>query len=141
MMKNRFIKLIILLSSLLLIFALAGCGSEPPPDDGTKEPAALNGEFECRGFGRFTFDGDGKTVGMKVTKELSDATDLPEGINDGTYVFLFDGGIWRYDKADTLQINIEDKTYRIACVPGGTNENRITLLSEGSRELAFIKDD
>ena len=141
MMKNRLIKLIILLSALLLIFALAGCGSEPPPDDGTKEPAALNGEFECRGFGRFTFDGDGKTVGMKVTKELSDATGLPEGINDGTYVFLFDGGVWRYDKADTMQIMIGDNNYRINCVPGGSSENRIELRGANGEELVFIKDD
>ena len=141
MMRTYLKKFLIIALAALLCAATVGCGSEPPPEDGTPTPANLNGAFQCRGFGRFIFNGDGQTIEMKVTEELSEATGLPEGLNDGTYVFLFDGGLWRYDKADTLQVNIADTTYRMACVPGGTNEKKITLLSEDSRELIFTKDD
>lgn len=138
-MNMKLKKLIAILLAAFIAAALIGCGGEPPPDDGTQEPAALNGNFQCGGLGMFSFNGDGKTIGMKVTSELSSATGLPEGLNDGTYVFLFDGGIWRYDKADTLQIMTGDEIYRIACVPGGTGEGSIKLLGIGGEELVFIK--
>ena len=134
-------KILVLLLSVLLTVTLIGCGSEPPPDDGSKEPPALNGAFQCRGYGRFVFNGDGKSIDMKVTKELADATGLPEGLNAGSYVFLFNGALWRYDRSDAVQITVKGENYRVNTLPGGTDEKRIELLTPDGKTFLFEKED
>ena len=137
MMKSAKGKLLLIFSVLFILLSFSGCGSEPPPDDGTKEPPALNGTFTCAVYGHFAFNGDGESVDIKVTKKLSDATGLPEGISGGSYVFLFNGAKWRYDKADTMQIIIGRDIYRVTCVPGGTGENSIELRGKDGTDLMF----
>lgn len=129
-------KILVLLLSVLLAAALFGCGKELPPDNGTNQPPALNGLYLCRGLGYLSFNGDGQTIEMKITEPFEN-TGLPEGINEGTYVFLFGNEKWRYDLAETLKITVDGKSYKVSSVPGETDETKITLLLENGDSVLF----
>ena len=117
-MKRR----IILLIMCLMCMAVCACGGQddPPPAD-TPEPAALDGEYKNE-KGKFTFNGDGQSIIIDIDEELAKESGLPAGKSEGTYVFLFGGGKYRRDKAETFRIRIDEKDYTFRNNPGVTGE-------------------
>ena len=140
MMRIKLLPVLMLMLMLVLMPALAGCGGDPPPDNGTKEPPALNGTYLCEGLGYLSFNGDGRTIKTEITGP-SLIAGLPEGENEGTYVFLFRNEEWRYDLAETLRITVGEKSYEAANVHGVTNEKQIALLKENGEVALFVKEE
>lgn len=125
----------------LAIILLTGCTTEQPPVANSPEPPAHIGKFVSE-YGSMTFNGDGKSVTIDFLPELADATGLPTGATDGQYVFTFQHGMYRYDKAERLELNIGECSYSFLNLFQETNENRICVLSpcDGKSELVFEKD-
>lgn len=134
--KRRFL----LLAAILLVF-LAACGNDTPPDDGTPEPPAHEGVFTSE-YGSLIFNGDGESITFDFIPELAEATGLPDGEQSGTYVFLFQHGQWRYDKADRFRIAASDASYDFINDFTVTDENTIALQSplNGEETIRFIKE-
>ena len=84
-----------------------------PYDPGTPAPDPHDGTF-VSDHGTMTFNGDGKTVVIDFSEELSSRTGLPSGKQEGTYVFLSGDlpphGSYevRYDVAHELEITVGD---------------------------------
>ena len=132
-------RLLLLLAASLLVF-LSACGNEPPPDPGTPEPPAHDGMFTSE-YGTMTFHGDGESITFDFTPELQEATGLPGGEQNGTYVFLFQHGQWRYDKAERFRISASDASYDFINDFTVTDENTIALQSpiNGEETILFKK--
>ena len=138
-MKRMLLILLLLSAGLVLLFS--GCGRSLPPDDGSPEPPPLSGVFVSP-HGTLTFDGDGETVCFSFDEALADAAGLPAGDADGSYVFLFHGGLWRYDFAESFRLSCGEESYLFPNVHGKTNENTVVLVSpvENETELIFTKE-
>ena len=134
-------RLLLLLAASLLVF-LSACGNEPPPNDGTPEPAAHDGVFTSE-YGTMTFNGDGESITFDFMPELQEATGLPGSEQSGSYVFLFQHGQWRYDKAERLRITASDASYDFINDSSMTDENTIALQSplNGKETILFIKGE
>uniref|UniRef100_UPI0025FEDAFF hypothetical protein n=1 Tax=uncultured Ruminococcus sp. TaxID=165186 RepID=UPI0025FEDAFF len=104
------------------------------------EPPALDGEFTSD-YGTLTFNGDGSSITTDTTEKFEQLCGLPAGEHEGTYVFLFQNGQWRYDKADTFRIMIGEDSYVFINNFTHTNENAvvITPIEEGAGEITFEK--
>lgn len=128
--------LFLVLATLLLV----GCAKEQPPAADTPEPAAHCGEFSSD-YGTMTFSGDGESVSIDFSAELADAAGLPSGTAEGTYVFTFQNGMYRYDKADGFTITVGEQSCRFLNIFSSTDENTITLLSpiDDKSNLVFEK--
>ena len=127
----------------LLLILLCACGrSDQPPDPGTPEPSAHNGVFASE-YGTMTFNGDGESVVFDFTPELQEATGLPDGEQSGTYVFLFQHGQWRYDKAERFRISAADVSFDFINNFTATDENTIALQSplNGEETILFKKGE
>ena len=124
----------------LLLLLLTGCGREVPPDDSTPEPAPHSGVFTSE-YGTLTFNGDGESITFDFKPELAKATGLPEGEQSGSYVFLFQHGQWRYDKAERFRITASNASYDFVNDFTVTDENTIALFSpiDGEENILFIK--
>lgn len=133
--------LIALAISLLLLLCACG-GRDQPPDPGTPEPLAHDGVFTSE-YGTMTFNGDGESITFDFTPELQEATGLPGGEQNGTYVFLFQHGQWRYDKAERFRISASDASYDFINDFTATDENTIVLQSplNGEENILFIKGE
>lgn len=107
-------KLLLLLAALLLCAGCAQTGANPenyPYEPDTPPPAAHEGVFTSA-HGTMTFSGDGESVVIDFDAALAELTGLPEGVHEGTYVFL-SGDLpphgsfpVRYDIAHELQITV-----------------------------------
>ena len=134
-------RLLLLLAACLLVF-LCACGNQDtPPDPGTPEPPAHAGVFTSE-YGTMTFNGDGESITFDFTPELQEATGLPDGEQSGSYVFLFQHGQWRYDKAERFRITASDVSYDFINDFSMTDENTIALQSplNGEETILFIKE-
>ncbi len=136
---KKTVVLIALAISLLLLLCACG-GRDQPPDPGTPEPPAHNGVFTSE-YGSMTFNGDGESITFDFTPELQEATGLPGGERSGSYVFLFQHGQWRYDKAERLRISASDVFYDFINDFTVTDENTIALQSpiNGEETILFKK--
>ena len=135
-------RLLLLLAACLLVF-LCACGNQDtPPDPGTPEPPAHDGVF-ASAYGTMTFNGDGESITFDFTPELQEATGLPGGEQNGTYVFLFQHGEWRYDKAERFRISASDTSYDFINDFTVTDENTIALQSplNGEETILFRKGE
>ena len=114
---------------LCILFFCAACGAKDlPPDSSLPEPEPHDGVFTSE-YGTMTFDGDGESVTFDFTPELAEAAGLPTGEQTGSYVFLFQHGQWRYDKAESFRISVSDASYDFVNVFTLTDENTIALQS------------
>ena len=128
---------------LLAVFLLAACGArDTPPDSSLPEPDPHDGVFTSE-YGSMTFNGDGESVIFDFTPELQEATGLPDGEQSGSYVFLFQHGQWRYDKAERFRIAVADVSYDFINDFTVTDENTIALQSplNGEETILFIKGE
>ena len=133
-------RLLLLLAACLLVF-LCACGNQDtPPDPGTPEPPAHDGVFTSE-YGTMTFNGDGESITFDFTPELQEATGLPGGEQNGSYVFLFQHKQWRYDKAERFRIAVSNVSYDFINDFTVTDENTIALQSplNGEETILFIK--
>lgn len=138
---KKTVVLIALAISLLLLLCACG-GRDQPPDPGTPEPPAHDGVFTSE-YGTMTFHGDGESITFDFTPELQEATGLPGGEQNGTYVFLFQHGQWRYDKAERFRISASDASYDFINDFTVTDENTIALQSpiNGEETILFKKGE
>ena len=133
-------KAVILLAAAIIF--LTGCATEQPPAADSPEPPAHTGSFVSE-YGSMTFNGDGESVVIDFQSELADATGLPTGAAEGQYVFTFQQGMYRYDKADSFKLTIGEFSYSFLNYFQETNENRICVLSpcDDKSTLVFEKDN
>jgi len=128
---------------LLAVFLLAACGAkDTPPDSSLPEPNPHDGVFTSE-YGTMTFNGDGESITFDFTPELQEATGLPGGEQSGSYVFLFQHGQWRYDKAERFRITASDVSYDFINDFSMTDENTIALQSplNGEETILFMKGE
>ncbi len=132
-------KTVILIAAAIAL--LTGCATEQPPPAVSPEPPAHSGKFVSE-YGSMTFNGDGESVIIDFQQELADATGLPAGAAEGQYVFTFQQGMYRYDKADSFELIIGECSYSFLNNFQETNENRICVLSpcDGKSNLIFEKE-
>ena len=132
-------KTVILIAAAIAL--LTGCATEQPPPADSPEPPAHSGKFVSE-YGSMTFNGDGESVIIDFQQELADATGLPTGAAEGQYVFTFQQGMYRYDKADSFELIIGEFSYSFLSNFQETNENRICVLSpcNSKSHLIFEKD-
>lgn len=135
-------KFIIILLMCILLFCAACGAKELPPDSSLPEPDSHNGVFTSE-YGTMTFNGDGESITFDFTPELQEATGLPDGEQSGSYVFLFQHGQWRYDKAERFRITASDASYDFINDFTATDENTIVLQSplNGEENILFIKGE
>ena len=103
---------------IIMILCCACAGSKPdnyPYEPDTPAPAPHDGVFASE-HGTMTFDGDGESIVIDFDSSLADLTGLPEGTQEGTYVFLSGelpphGSIpVRYDIAHELRITVGERS-------------------------------
>lgn len=124
MRKCRYISVIAIFATVLMMMS---CGyKNGPPGDDASWPEDLDGEFTSE-YGSMSFNGDGDSIVVDFSEELTKALNFQTGKCEGTYVFLFDHKEWRYDKADTFAITINDNTSYLTNVFTQTNEDRIVV--------------
>lgn len=136
-LKSR--KGIVLLFLVLLAFA-SGCSYGGPPPADTPEPPVHNGVFRSE-VGTLTFYGDGERVTVCFEDSFAAEAGFPIGKWEGTYVFQFQNGAYRYDKAEVFRIFIGDIELRFQNNFQETNENLISLTSPvaANETLHFLK--
>lgn len=136
---KRIVSVIVLLT---VMFLLASCSIyDLPPDDGTPEPMPHDGVFSSE-YGTMTFNGDGENLIFDFAPAFAKAAGLPAGENAGSYVFLFQHGQWRYDKAERFRIAVSDVSYDFINDFTQTDENTIAILSpiDGEAHILFVKE-
>lgn len=124
-----------------------------PYEPDTPKPEPHNGTF-VSDYGTMVFNGDGESVTITVSKELSELTGLPEGEHEGSYVFL-SGDLpphgsmpIRYDAAHEFELTVndhgEDMTIvfdaGIAAQDGSTGSVGIGIVKEDMIPLLFHVD-
>ena len=132
-------KFLLLLCLVLLAFA-SGCSYDGPPPADTPEPPAHNGVFRSE-VGTLTFYGDGERVTVCFEDSFAAEAGFPIGKWEGTYVFQFQNGAYRYDKAEVFRIFIGDIELRFQNNFQETNENIISVTSpvDVKETLKFTK--
>ena len=135
-------KFLIILLMCILLFCTACGARDLPPDSSLPEPDPHNGVFTSE-YGTMTFNGDGESITFDFTQELAEATELPSGEQNGSYVFLFQHKQWRYDKAERFRIAVSDVSYDFINDFTVTDENTIALQSplNGEETILFIKGE
>ena len=137
MNRNKFL----IIPLMCILFFCAACGAKDlPPDSSLPEPEPHDGVFTSE-YGTMTFHGDGESITFDFTPELQEATGLPDGEQSGAYVFLFQHGQWRYDKAERFRITASDVSYDFINGFSMTDENTIALQLplNGEETILFIK--
>ena len=120
-------KLLLFVLSALLLVACTACLYDGPPKEDTSDPPALDGVFVCDDS-TLTFNGDGKTVTMKLDDAFAARTGLPAGETTCQYVFLLsNGGLYRYDKAETLEFYFDETGHRFRNALGTTGETVVAF--------------
>ena len=126
MTRRILFRTLLLCLSLAAALSLSACLYDLPPDDGTPAPADLDGVY-AGDWGNMEFNGDGSTVRLYVAEGKTGPGGLASGTYEGTYVFLFDGKMYRYDKADEFRLMIGGETYRFSNSVGKTSEDQIVI--------------
>lgn len=87
------------IAALLLSCASCRFNTNNPPKSDDPWPTPHNGVF-VSGSDTLKFNGDGETISWHFFEGM-DSIGLQ---GDGTYAFLFNGALWRYDAAERLDI-------------------------------------
>lgn len=114
--------------ALMAALLLCGCAPETPPDADTPEPPAHDGVFRSE-FGMLSFSDDGEHVAVCFADCFAEAAGLPQGERRGTYVFKFQNGAYRYDRADTFELYLDGCAFLFQNRRQETNETAICLVS------------
>ena len=138
--RKRIIQITLLTVCLCIVFVCSACAGDLPPSDGTPAPAALDGVFTSK-YGTLTFDGDGRSIEIDASEELSEKSGLPSGESKGTYVFLFHNEEWRYDKAETLRITVDGVDYTFQNAVGTTNSKTLVFYLPDGSMISFDKTE
>lgn len=131
--------------ALALICLLAGCIYDGPPRDmETSDPEPHNGIFVSEA-GTLTFSGDGEMVLVEFNAEYADVCgNAPDGA-EYLYSFLLYGGLFRYDKAETLVLYHEDTDTTIRFyLPEFATEKSIKVIATGNDadwQAEFIRQE
>ena len=124
----------------LVLLLLSGCGGDDPPPADASEPPPHDGVFrgDC---GTMAFNGDGERVTVQFEDNFARQAELPLGECQGTYVFTFSHGQYRYDRAERFCIRIDGVDYSFQNDWQETNENVICLASplKAGERLRFEK--
>ena len=131
-----------LISIMVLCSACAASRPDNYPFEPDKPaPAPHDGLFSSE-HGTISFNGDGESITFDFTPELQEATGLPGGEQNGSYVFLFQHKQWRYDKAERFRIAVSNVSYDFINDFTVTDENTIALQSpfNGEETILFIKE-
>ena len=128
----------------IMVLCSACAASRPdnyPFEPDTPAPAPHDGLFSSE-HGTISFNGDGESITFDFTPELQEATGLPGGEQNGSYVFLFQHKQWRYDKAERFRIAVSNVSYDFINNFTVTDENTIALQSpfNGEETILFIKE-
>lgn len=113
------------IAALLLSCASCHISSNNPPKSDQPLPPPHSGVF-VSGSDTLIFNGDGESVSWHFAEGLDNLG--TEGC--GTYAFLFDGGAWRYDAAERLDIFASDQrreSFHLG-VPGSCTDSTICIL-------------
>lgn len=131
---KRILPLLLLL--LLVTLGLTGCVYDGPPKDDSPEPPSLKGTYsgEC---GEFVFNGDGKSISFTLSPEVAQAAGLPES-GEGEYVFTLHHSLYRYDKAEEMEIICGEASGRFMNRHGVTNEESIVLFSPIEDDTGYM---
>ena len=136
--KSRFAgAALALLMVLVLPLLLSACIHDPPPRDDSPLPPSLDGVFTSE-LGSLTFNGDGKSIVVELTEAGAERTGLPAGTSQGTYYFLYQGGLYRYDKSEYLQISIDGTNTRFRNSVGDTDENTVAIYPDADTTNAVF---
>ncbi len=178
-MRKHFLKMtkihrqffLLLITAIVLTGCMGGGGNSPGGSGLENYPYERNGKpvpdphdgLFVSDHGTMRFNGDGKSIVIDFDEELSELLELPQGEQEGSYMFLTGDlppfgsmDIW-YDMAHEFSITVsdgeEDKTARVGV--GMADENgrytgtdcttadRITMFVEldGTDHLDFLKDE
>lgn len=112
--------------AILLMSSCASCrrNFNKPPKINEPWPTPLNGVFVADADTLF-FNGDEKSVSWHFAEGLHSI-----GLQgSGTYAFIFDGGVWRYDAAERFDIYALDggMIHFGAGVPGSCTDSTVCL--------------
>ncbi len=138
-------KILKVLSVMLALLCLAAAGvltacgpNDLPPDNGKEAPDPLNGVFIYEDS-LLTFNGDGRSISLRISQEFSAVSGLPEGEWDAQYVFLFGNKEYRYDLAETFRIITDDGNYEFPNIHGTTAEDLISIRMPDGQTVWFTK--
>ena len=120
-----------------------------PYEPDTPAPAAHNGLFVSE-HGTMSFSGDGEKIVIDFDAELAKLTGLPEGEQEGTYVFL-SGNLppngsfpVRYDIAHEMQIKVGEKTVvldmGLAAEDGKSGQVGVNVVTPERIPMLFSED-
>ena len=120
-----------------------------PYEPDTPAPAAHDGVFVSE-HGTLRFNGDGTSIETEFDAELSELTGLPEGTQQGTYVFL-SGNLpphgsmpVRYDTAHELEITVGEQSaviqMGIASEDGKTAQVGVDIVTPERIPMLFYED-
>lgn len=149
-------RILCLIFVLLFALTLAGCEADDPPPDldnhpyepDTPAPAAHDGVFVSE-HGSMTFTGDGETVVIDFDAELAALTGLPEGKQEGSYVF-FSGDLpphgkmpVRYDTAFEIDITVGEAASEIqlGILENGSAMSGTNVVTPERIPFLFYADD
>ena len=155
-MMKKIIKTLFIAILLLLCAACSGPtdnGNYPyEPDKPVPDPH--NGVF-VSDYGIMTFNGDGKSITIRIDSGLADLFELPEGEYSGTYDFL-SGDLpphgsfpIRYDVAHEMQIDLDNNGQAwskvfvagLAAEDGSTGTVGVDVITPDRIPLLFHTDD
>lgn len=134
-MKIRRIIPIIMLAVFLL--GSAACIQDGPPKEDTPAPSPLNGRFVYMDSS-MVFNGDDISIDIDISTELAGVTGLPQGKSSGTYVFIYQNGKYRYDKAEYFRIMTGGKTYQFRNSVSLTDQSIIAFYNDSVSNTAVI---
>lgn len=107
------------------LFSCSSCRHiNKAPKTGAPWPAPHAGVF-VSGTDTLVFNGDGESISWHFTEGMDSIGQQ----GSGTYAFLFDGGLWRYDAAERLDLFTTDG-HRVSLglgVPGSCTETTICI--------------
>lgn len=133
-MRSTFLFSHLIIATLLLSCSSCHIRTNNPPKADLPLPQPHSGVF-VSGADTLFFNGDGESVGWHFAEGLDNLGTQ----GSGTYVFLFDGGAWRYDAAERFDIFTPDQrreSFHLG-VPGSCTDSTICILqfdSVGNRE-------
>lgn len=145
----------VLLFFILLLLCCGCAAADDQPDNmpyepDTPAPAAHDGIFRSE-HGSLRFNGDGESIVIDFDSELSARTGLPEGEQEGTYVFLsgdlppMGSSPVRYDAAHELQITVGEQSaviqLGIAAEDGSTAQTGVDTVTSDAIPFLFDTQD